>query len=443
MKRLSSRELWAALPSQARELVERLVGEAAAREARVYLVGGPVRDHLLGRAVRDVDLVVEPGDAAAAVAREAAPEGARVTVHERFGTAKVAFQGVEVDLAGARRESYAHPGALPRTRPGSLQEDLLRRDFTVNALAVALHAPGGPERAEVVDPSGGVADLERRRLRILHPHSFHDDPTRALRAARLVPRLGFHLSRDSRHALRAALRDGAFGGVSGDRFRREIERLFHDAALGLAPADALRRLSDWYVLPALEPGLELSREATAPLRRLGRAVAEPPWEGPRWRPWVPGLCLWLAPAAPALRRRTLRRLAVRGELEERMAGFPRERERRLAALGAARGRGAVDAALAELDEERLVAVYASAEAPLRRKLARWAREDRQRRAPVGGADLLEIGLSGPAVGRALARIRRAWLDGTLRSRDEALALARELGRGRTPAARPRRSRGGR
>jgi tRNA nucleotidyltransferase (CCA-adding enzyme) len=215
--------------------------------------------------------------------------------------------------------------------------------------------------------------------------------------------------------------------VSGERLRRELVKLFDDAALGLDPALALRLLEGWHVLGALEPGLGVPRSAHAPLRRLGRAVVGPPFRRGRWRIWVSGLALWLAPLAPALRRSTLARFAVRGALVQRITGFPRLRDEKLRALARARGRGAIDAALADLDEEWLHALWAVAAPPARRRIVRYADEDRARRAPVSGADLVALGLSGPEIGRALRRIRAAFLDGALQTRDEAIALARELG----------------
>jgi tRNA nucleotidyltransferase (CCA-adding enzyme) len=431
-----------ALPRRDLPLVAAVLRAARGRGAAVYLVGGPVRDLLLERPLRDVDLLVVPPEggelAAGELARAAAPEGAQVTLHERFGTVTLSAGDAAIDLASARTERYPRPGALPEVQPGTLEEDLRRRDFSVNALALRLSGPARRGELELVDADDGLRDLEARRLRILHRRSFHDDPTRALRAARLAPRLGFALSRGSRSALRDALRDGAFGAVSGDRLRREIEKLFDDVQLGLDPSAALRRLAEWHVLPALEPGLDLPREAAAPLRRLGRAIASPPWSGPRWRAWAAGLSTWLAPLAPDLRRRTLRRFSVRGELERRVAGFPRLRDGTLAALSGARGRGAVDAVLGELDEERLFALYAWSPPAIRRRIVRWAAEDRTRRPPVTGADLVAAGLSGPSVGRALARIRAAYLDGGVANREEAIALARELERRRPRPGRRKR-----
>jgi tRNA nucleotidyltransferase (CCA-adding enzyme) len=431
VRRGGAPELLAALAEPLAGLVRAALEAADAHGLAVHLVGGPVRDWLLGRDVRDADLVVEAPGGAEQIAVALAPAGLRATRHDRFGTIALAAESASLDLATARRERYAHPGALPEVEPGSLEEDLLRRDFAVNAMALPLSAKARAAHAGIVDPAHGLRDLERRALRVLHRRSFHDDPTRALRAARLAPRLGFALTRGSRNALRAALRDGAFGRVSGDRLRRELAKLFDEAALGLDPAQALRLLAEWHVLGALEPGLGLDRRALAPLRRLGRAVAAPPWSGRSYRPWVAGLALWLAPLAPALRRRALARFAVHGEAASRVAAFPRAREQWLRALARARGRGALDALLAPLDEESLAALFASAGPALRRRIERWAREDRGRRSPLGGSDLVELGFSGPAVGRALARIRAAFLDHRVADRGEALALALELRR-RTP-----------
>jgi tRNA nucleotidyltransferase (CCA-adding enzyme) len=438
----SPAEILAALPPATRALVERVLGAARARGEAVHLVGGPVRDFLLGRPLVDVDLIVEAADGggAEALARAAAPEGARAVAHGRFGTVRLESGAAALDIAGVRRERYAHPGALPTVEPAGLEEDLARRDFTVNALAVPLSPAARKARPALIDLAGGRADLEARILRVLHPRSFHDDPTRALRAARLAARLGFQLSRGTQAALRDALRDGAFGRVSGERLRREFERAFEEAAAGVDPARTLGNLAEWHVLAALEPGLDLPRSARAPLRRLGRALARPTWPLARCEPWEAGLAVWLAPLEPGLRGRTLRRLAVRGDRARRIAGFPRARDRWLRELARARGRGAVDAALRGVDEASLLALAAWAPAPIARRIARFAREDRGRHPPVNGADLVALGLAGPGVGEALARIRAAWLDGAVRTREDALALGRELaGRGARPA-RPRRPR---
>jgi tRNA nucleotidyltransferase (CCA-adding enzyme) len=432
VKRVGTGQVLRALPNGARALVKALIEEAERSQVGVLLVGGPVRDLLLGRPLRDVDLIVEPGRDCGAeeLARAVAPDDGRVITHDRFGTVRLEGAGAAVDLATVRAESYERPGALPTVRDGSLEDDLTRRDFTVNGLAIPLSSLARRGRPTIVDPGEGLQDLEHRVLRVFHERSFHDDPTRALRAARLAPRLGFNMSRGSRSALRSALRDGAFGGVSGERLRVEIGRLFGDPVQGLDPSRALRLLADWHVLAALEPGLALPSQSVAPLRRLGRAIAEPPWgAGPR-RPWVTGLMVWMAPLDASLRRRALSRLAVRGGIAGKIGAFPKARDVWLRKVGRARGRGATDAALCGADGEELLALLAWAPPNLRRRIQRYALEDRLAPLPISGDDLLAIGIRGPAVGRALARIRVAFLDRAVRDRDEALALAREIARRR-------------
>ncbi len=416
-----------ALPPAAGGLLAAVRAEAERRGIALWLVGGPVRDLLLRRPLRDLDLLLEPhGEGGAEALARAALPGARVVGHDRFGTVRVADGDAAIDLAVARREHYARPGALPAVEPGPVEDDLRRRDFTVNALALALTRAARRGRPALLDPGGAREDLEARVLRVFHARSFHDDPTRALRAARLAARLGFRLARGTRSALRDALRDGAFAAVSGERFRRELEQVFSDAALGLDPAAALRLLDEWHVLGALEPGLGLPAAAAPALRRVGRALAGPPWPPQRARPWVTGFAVWLAAVDPTLRRRTLRRLAVRGEGAARITALPRARVRWQRELARARGRGAIDAALAPIDDESLLALWSLATPADRRRIARWASEDRGRRAPVTGADLVAAGLAGPVVGVALARIRAAFLDGAVREREAALALAREV-----------------
>lgn len=429
--KFSVAQVLGALPPPTVPLVEALIAVAESHRASIHLVGGPVRDLLLDRRIRDVDVVIEPRGrfGAAELAKAAAPRGADVQVYDRFGTVRLATPEASIDVATLRREHYRHPAALPKVEPGNLEEDLLRRDFSVNALALPLRSRG---RSELVDPVDGQADLERRVLRVLHARSFHDDPTRALRAGRLAPRLGFRLARGSRSLLGEALRDGAFETVSGDRLRREFDKLFDDASRDLDPAQALRQLSQWGVLSALEPGLELPRESLAPVRRFGRATRSPPWRTGRFRPWAAGLAVWLAPLPANLRKRVLERLSVRGEARQRIAGFPTQTLVLLEPLAKARGRGAVDALLLGVDEEQLHALHAWAATPVRRRIVRWAAEDRTRRSPVTGNDLTGIGISGPAVGRALARIRVGFLDGAVANREEGLALAREISHQRNP-----------
>lgn len=429
MKRsLSFEEVLVSLPEATGDLLERVVRVATSRKTQIYLVGGPVRDLLLNRPIVDVDLVVESEvrELGAAVVADWGDGGIEVEAHDRFGTLRLTTADAQIDLATLRSESYAQAGSLPEVALGSLEQDLHRRDFSINAMICALDAANPSKAQPIIDLDGGLEDLRLRRLRILHPRSFHDDPTRAWRAARFAARLGFSLDRKSRGALRDALRDGAFGAVSGERWRRELLLTFEEARRGVHVGHVLRSLSVWHVLTALEPGLLLGRDRMVPLRRLSRAIAEPEWPAPRSRSWVAGLSIWLSPLPAALRRRTLERFSIRGEQAKRIVQFGRDSERILRTLNKMRGRGAVDATLSDLSEETVQALYALAEPSVRRRILRWGAEDRRRRAPVGGEDLAELGLSGPEVGRTLARIRAGFLDGDVANREEALALAEEI-----------------
>lgn len=176
----------------------------AADAVGVSLVGGSVRDLLLGRVDGvDVDVVVE-GDAPRVARAAGAMLGARVSVHERFGTAEIHLNdGSWIDMVGARRETYPVPGALPVVEPGTLIDDLRRRDITVNAMALRLN---GPEAGRIVDPCDGRRDLVDHMVRVIHPASFHEDPSRVLRVARYAARLGFAVEAATRASALPAAR---------------------------------------------------------------------------------------------------------------------------------------------------------------------------------------------------------------------------------------------
>ena len=168
------------LPPPVLALVKIAGQEASELGQELYIVGGVVRDLFLGRANFDFDLVVE-GEAIKLARKMAKDSQAKLIIHPRFGTAKLNYPGFSLDLATARSETYSQPGALPTVKPGSLKDDLIRRDFSINAMALHLN----PQRfGELIDLYNGKDDLERRLIRILHPKSFIDDATRILRAIR-------------------------------------------------------------------------------------------------------------------------------------------------------------------------------------------------------------------------------------------------------------------
>lgn len=248
-------------------LLAALAREALARGVAAWLVGGAVRDRILGRAPVDLDVSIEggPRDVAHVASSLARLGWTSLARHERFGTATVRGPGGErIDLAATREESYPHPGALPIVRTGvSIGRDLARRDFTIHAMAVAL-GPDGPSGA-LVDPFAGEADLAARRVRLLHEDSLSDDPTRVFRAARYAARLGFELDAAIGIATSRAIASGAFGRISGDRLRRALQELLSEENRGVA-MELLGRLG---VPSAVVAGWEVSAEG---LRSLAAAA---------------------------------------------------------------------------------------------------------------------------------------------------------------------------
>jgi len=336
-----------------------IVLSAVAGEPGVYVVGGAVRDELLGRKPRELDLVVE-GDAVAVARRAAERVGGALTVHERFGTATVLADGFAFDLAGARRESYSRPGALPDVELGaSIEEDLARRDFTVNAIARRLADD------QIVAFPGARDDLRAGVLRVLHDRSFIDDPTRMLRLVRYAERLGFEVDPDT-----AALVDPSlFATVSGDRLGNELRLLIREDAMAALERFGLGRalLGEGF---QAAPGLFALVDV--PLDRFGFTARE--------REIVAGL---------------QRLRGVSGTDVELWRAFRRERPETIELLAAAGEESA----------------------------RRWLDDVRHRKLEIDGRDLLAAGLSGPAVGEGLERATVAMLEGRAPDRESQLREA--------------------
>lgn len=239
-------------------LLERAGRVASRHGVALYLVGGAVRDAMLGHQAIDLDLSVANADPAFASVLARALDG-EVVASSQFGTSKLQIGDIVIDLAMARSETYAYPGALPSVAPGSIDEDLARRDFSINAMAVSLN----PDTwGDLFDPSDGQRDLQRRLIRVLHPGSFVDDATRVLRAVRYAGRLGFQLESATEQLMR---RDISYlDTIKGDRVRHELERIFHEER-----AESILKLAqDAGVLKAIHPTLNLQDSTLTGLREL-------------------------------------------------------------------------------------------------------------------------------------------------------------------------------
>jgi tRNA nucleotidyltransferase (CCA-adding enzyme) len=339
---------------------------AVARQP-VYLVGGAVRDLLLGRDRADVDLMVE-GDATAL----AADLGGANSEHDRFGTVKVDVDGHEVDIVGARTETYERPGALPTVTPATdIEEDLARRDFTINAMAIPLQG-----ELRLLDPHGGRSDLDQGLLRVLHDRSFVDDPTRAIRAARYASRFGFRLEPKTEELVRQT----DLTTVSADRRRTELERL----AAEENACEGFELLGAWGVIDLRPGGIEL-------MEAVGLLL-----QTPHWAETVP-------------RERALVAAAL----------GPPGAEEVLASMWVPKPGEGVE--LAERrDPVELILARAMGAEWLDHYLTSWRKIEME----IDGDDLIAAGVEqGPAIGRGLRAARHKKLEGEISGREEELATA--------------------
>jgi len=413
-RRAPAERVWASLPEGAREVLDTAV--ALARGARLYLVGGTVRDGLLGVGYVDLDLLLEGASAADLATGLHARVGGSLALHPAFGTATVTLpNGLVIDLAGTRAEAYDYPGALPSVREGDLAADLARRDFTVNALAVRVHPPP----VELIDPFRGLADLEARRLRVLHPLSFVEDPTRLVRGARLAGRLGLRFDGDAVAKAQAALRPTVVANVSGQRLRAELEITLAEprVAPALRQLDALGALGGLYGLRLDDAAVALLDEGRGERARRGERgsrAGEPEVDPDRQQPLAYLLVLLASTpddaAATAVERfHWTKRLAQqRAKVIAARAAPPPLTDITLAALEPAARR-----ALAALAPQHADAIAAFEHAPPEPK--------------VRGRDVVSLGLApGPGVGRVLAEIDAARAAGRVRGFAQELELARRL-----------------
>lgn len=385
------------------------VGQVAAElSLPAYLVGGCVRDLLLGRPAKDVDIVIE-GDATRVAAALVRRFGGRVVKHDAFNTARWETDQHALDLASARVEWYEAPAALPRVLHAEIRRDLYRRDFTVNAMAISI----SPEsRGALLDPFGGLRDLRQGLLRVLHGLSFHDDPTRALRAARFAARFDFKLAPQTLGLLRSARRSGVLDALGRERLGAELDRILSE----LEVVQALRLVREWDLLALVHPRLtgaapfldRIASVAAATQRMRGLNPAAPPIRqaDPLW--------MVISEAIPADERAALARLVPgdRGATRRWLEG-PERVTRQLAAVWRVSAPSAAARALAPLDlVERTYALGSARSAAAEDWLLWWERTGQHTRTSVNGEALLATGARpGPALGDALRAAQDAAWDG--------------------------------
>jgi tRNA nucleotidyltransferase (CCA-adding enzyme) len=385
------------------------------RVEAVYLVGGAVRDILLGEPGFDVDIAVE-GDAISFARALAEPLGGRVTAHEKFGTAAVLYGEHErIDVVTTRTEFYDAPAALPSVERAAIREDLFRRDFTLNAMAVSLKAA---DFGRLVDPFGGRRDLETRTLRVLHNLSFIDDPTRIFRAIRYESRYGLRLEEHSLRLARSCIELGLVGDLSTSRLRDELIALLEEGET----RHSILRLGELGADRAIHAHLRADEEAADLLARLLELRAQYGVDVPAWRL---GLIVLARSLTSDEAFGWLARLKARRRDAERIAGAIAVAPRVVERLRAERPDPAQVVALCDpyAPDLPLYALALSDLAPLHE----YFRSLRDVRLEITGADLAALGLGeSPRVGEVLAELRRRKLNGDLDGRDSELAAAQEL-----------------
>lgn len=380
---------------------------------RLYLVGGPVRDLLLQRDVLDLDFVVE-GDAVALARHILRAKPGRLVVHRHFLTAKIRWADVSFDLATARRESYAHPGALPVVSPADIASDLGRRDYTVNAMAIALT---GKDQGELTDYYHGYHDLKQGLLRILHKDSFRDDPTRILRGIRYEQRFSFSFAEGTFLALREAA--PWISRLSGSRIYNEMERTLGE----LEPEKAILRAGELGILPHIHPSLKVGEW-------LGKAYQEARL---LYAPQLPPTELYWAILGYHLSPKELGELGGRLNLPRKKLGPMQDvvmLKPRLNLVEEEARPSELYNMLHRYSDIAVEAAWALNPSPaLRQRLGLYIKDLRYVKTSLNGDDLLALGMKpGPKVKVMLERLLEARLDGVVGSRAEEEAWVRkELG----------------
>ena len=409
------------LPPQTLGLLRRIGRAAESIGVKAYAVGGFVRDLLLGRATPELDIVVE-GDGLALARRLASELGSTLVVHATFQTASLEAGGaLPIDVATARAERYRAPGALPEVRPASLNEDLLRRDFSINAMALAL-SPG--KFGELLDPLSGSVDLAHRRIRILHPLSFVEDPTRIFRAIRYQTRLGLTLDHGSLRALRFATDIGVYPALSGQRLTAELELILAEPD----PQRSLNALGTLGTFRILDPSYSYPPAAAKRVADLGRLLRRVREDAIPLDSLGAALLALLGHLSREVALRCLRRLALSGEPLARLTGALREGP--LLALQLAKQHHAPPSSRASLLRTHALETLGSAwlvgGGRARRQVEWFLTEARATQPLLRGDDLLALGVTpGPRIGQLLDRLRDRRLDGLTGTRDQEMALVRE------------------
>jgi tRNA nucleotidyltransferase (CCA-adding enzyme) len=334
----------------------------------------------------------------------------RVTIHTRFGTAKFKRGDITIDVVTARSETYARPGALPTVKPGTIRDDLYRRDFTINAMAIELMPASF---GQLLDYFDGMKDLQRGSVRILHDGSFIDDSTRILRAIRYEQRLGFKLEGDTERLLKRNV--SYLDTISGDRIRHELELICKEANA----ERMLERAQALGVLRQIHPALKFDG-ATA--ERLRRACQKGKPEADLY------LSIMAYPLDNEAIEGLVQRLNITGELKRAIKQLPRLKFKLPALASPDIAPSAAYRLLQKYNSKAIATCALAADEPaIRLHLERYLDELRYVKTHLDGDALQSLGVApGPRLGKTLEALREAKLDGTVNTREEEASLVHRL-----------------
>ncbi len=391
-------------------LLRRIGARAEAMGMRAYLVGGTVRDILMGVKNVDIDIAVE-GDAEKLVGSWDEP-GCRGTVHGRYKTGTITFpDGLKVDIATARREFYEYAAAQPTVVSDSLKQDLARRDFSINAMSVSLSEG---DWGTLTDHFGGREDLREGILRILHNLSFVEDPSRILRGIRLEQRLGLKFEDNTLRLLHGALRGGLLGRLSGPRVRAELEIDAGEARF----RRIVLRMQELGVWEALFPGLRLGLSIERRLRVLERFLPRARRIGVDFKgmEWLPGMAAVLLESPQSVRFAAMDRLSLspteRREMSICLDCWPQVEQ----FLGGRKNPRNSEVYLFFKPYGPVPLLFwisCMKRGQSRRHVVRHLLSWRPLRGELTGDDLVRVGLCGPEIGEVLQGIRLARMDGEI------------------------------
>jgi tRNA nucleotidyltransferase (CCA-adding enzyme) len=412
------------LPGEIQALL-RSVSQTAERSGHsVFLVGGVVRDLLLGVPNLDLDIVVE-GEGIEFARELASALKGRVRSHRKFATAVVILpNGRRIDVATARTEFYEYPAALPTVEVSSVRQDLYRRDFTINAMAIAM---SGERFGEMLDFFGGLRDLQKRQVHILHNLSFVEDPTRIFRAVRFEQRYGFQLESQTEMLARRAVEMEIVGKLTNARVRDELIDIFSEPSP--LPFKAVERLEDLGALHTLHPELAVSQAMRGRYRLLARHDVEAAaLVGDGLKKWVPYISAMLEELPQREAEKWCHQMRFKREDARAILQCLERVPEIIRTLSSERlSPSRVVDFLDPLAAEALAYLYVFGGPELRESVVSYVNVWKYMELEITGNDLAELGLRpSRAYAEILTAVRAEKLDGKVKGREEELELARAL-----------------